>query len=431
MKKHEKKVRKKHRKVLFGALLCLAVIVLVPVLCYGIVHISQRGQAVHIEHIESLAEKDAVIVPGASSADGSISAKGKDRLQAAIKLYQAGLVRQIIVSGGKKEVTPMANYLMRKEIPSDVLVSDDYGIDTYDTIARAKEKFGDLSFYFCTQELYSSRSGYLMDRLGMDGAVVCVDAKYYGKVGKNMVREFFAATKAVLEPVVLFGKAKSSVAEEEFSEVKEPLKNSHFVYAEDLEIPKDCQITDTNPDDDYDVQKAVAYARTYAFENNPSYGQFENNCTNFVSQCLVAGGIDMEGEPEISEKTRWNISDRDTDWYSSSEICKSDGLTHYSMSQTFVKTDAFFAYFTEKRGYELTLYQNNHEGNKKCYEEMAAGDVLVLYNKDGAVVHLGLISGIGDKNAYYCGNTAERRDFSVFTINKETYSKIGILHMSE
>ena len=101
------------------------------------------------------------------------------------------------------------------------------------------------------------------------------------------------------------------------------------------------------------------------------------------------------------------------------------------MSQTFVKTDAFFAYFTEKRGYELTLYQNNHEGNKKCYEEMAAGDVLVLYNKDGAVVHLGLISGIGDKNAYYCGNTAERRDFSVFTINKETYSKIGILHMSE
>ena len=198
-----------------------------------------------------------------------------------------------------------------------------------------------------------------------------------------------------------------------------------------MEIPEDCQTRDENREDDYDVQKAVAYARTYAFENNPSYGQFENNCTNFVSQCLVAGGIAMEGEPEISEKRRWNISDKDTDWYSSSKTCKSDGLMHYSMSRNFVKTDAFFSYFTEKRGYELTLYDNDNEGNKKCYAELVAGHILVLYNQDGAVVHPGLISGIGDKNAYYCGNTAQRRDFSVFTMNKETYSKIGILHMSK
>ena len=107
-----------------------------------------------------------------------------------------------------------------------------------------------------------------------------------------------------------------------------------------------------------------------------------------------------------------------------------DGLRHYSTSNTFINTDAFVRYFTEERGYEFTIYDNTYEGNLQCYKELAAGDVLVLYNEDGTVAHLGLISGIGDMNAYYCANTMERRDFGVFTINEETYSKIGIIHMS-
>lgn len=431
MKENKKRSRKKLRKVIPGILISMAVIVLVPFICYGIVHLSQSDESVSIEQMQSLAEKDAAIVPGTSGYEGSITAKGKDRLQAAIGLYEAGLVRQIIVSGDEKEIKPMAQYLMKKGIPSESLSSDAHGEDTYDTIARVKEKFGDLSYYFCTQELYSSRAGYLMDRLGIDGVVVCVDTMYYSNAGENEIREFFAATKAVFEPVVLFGNAKTSVEKEDFITVEKPVDNSHFVYAEDLEIPKDCETIDINQEDGYDVQKAVAYARTYAFERNSAYGQFEQNCTNFVSQCLAAGGIAMQGETAVSEKKRWNISGDGAEWYSGSERCDSDGRMHYSMSETFIKTDAFFQYFTGERGYEFTVYDNTDSGNLKCYKEMAAGDVLVLYDEDGTVAHLGLISGIGDKNAYYCGNTEERRDFSVFTVNKETYSKIGILHMSK
>ena len=92
--------------------------------------------------MQSLAEKDAAIVPGTSGYEGSITAKAKDRLQAAIGLYEAGLVRQIIVSGDEKEIKPMTRYLMKKGIPSESLSSDPQGVDTYDTIARVKEKFG-------------------------------------------------------------------------------------------------------------------------------------------------------------------------------------------------------------------------------------------------------------------------------------------------
>lgn len=426
-----KKKSKKNKRILLCVFISLAVLFLIPIISYGIVRLLANNNPVPIEQMQSLAEKDAAIVPGTSGYEGSITAKAKDRLQAAMGLYEAGLVSQIIVSGDEKEIKPMTQYLMKKGIPSESLSSDAYGVDTYDTIARVKEKFGDLSYYFCTQELYSSRAGYLMDRLGVDGAVVSVDTMYYSNAGKSAVREFFAATKAVFEPIVLFGKAKTSVEKEDFIAVEKPVENSHFVYQDEVETPEDCKVVDENPGDDYDVQKAVDYARAYAFESNPAYGQFESNCTNFVSQCLVAGGIGMKGEPEISEKKRWNISDKETEWYSGSEQCDKDGLTHYSMSETFVKTDAFFEYFTEELGYTFTNYENSYEGNLKCFEEMAAGDVLVLYNEDGTVSHLGLVSGIGERNAYYCGNTAERRDFSVFTISEQTYSQIGILHMSK
>ncbi|WP_126425402.1 amidase domain-containing protein [Brevibacillus marinus] len=43
----------------------------------------------------------------------------------------------------------------------------------------------------------------------------------------------------------------------------------------------------------YDRERAVAYAETYWNSANPAYRQFAVDCTNFVSQCLHAGGIPM------------------------------------------------------------------------------------------------------------------------------------------
>ncbi len=42
----------------------------------------------------------------------------------------------------------------------------------------------------------------------------------------------------------------------------------------------------------YDREKAVAYAREWAFRRNPQFYDFENiggDCTNFISQCIYAG----------------------------------------------------------------------------------------------------------------------------------------------
>lgn len=43
----------------------------------------------------------------------------------------------------------------------------------------------------------------------------------------------------------------------------------------------------------YNRYQAVLYAEKYWNSYNPAFQKFENDCTNFVSQCLYAGGIPM------------------------------------------------------------------------------------------------------------------------------------------
>ena len=51
----------------------------------------------------------------------------------------------------------------------------------------------------------------------------------------------------------------------------------------------------------YDRRKAVQYAERWWNEYNPDYRKFTVDCTNYVSQCLHAGGAPMRGYPDRSQ----------------------------------------------------------------------------------------------------------------------------------
>ncbi|MFR7383977.1 MAG: amidase domain-containing protein [Anaerostipes sp.] len=80
--------------------------------------------------------------------------------------------------------------------------------------------------------------------------------------------------------------------------------------------------------------------KNLCLKRNPSYPAFENNCTNFVSQCLAAGGISMTGKETPSDTKRLKVSKKSTDWYS---ISKEDNqksntiqhLLHLSIQMIF------------------------------------------------------------------------------------------------
>ncbi|MDF2606297.1 MAG: hypothetical protein K0S34_487 [Bacillales bacterium] len=50
----------------------------------------------------------------------------------------------------------------------------------------------------------------------------------------------------------------------------------------------------------YNRLEAVKYAEIYWNQYNPKYPRFENNCTNYISQCMIAGGASMTGYPKRS-----------------------------------------------------------------------------------------------------------------------------------
>lgn len=63
----------------------------------------------------------------------------------------------------------------------------------------------------------------------------------------------------------------------------------------------------------YDRLAAVQYAELWWNSTNPAYKNFEVNCTNFISQCLHAGGAKMRGYPNRSsgwwmQNNNWSYS---------------------------------------------------------------------------------------------------------------------------
>ncbi len=51
----------------------------------------------------------------------------------------------------------------------------------------------------------------------------------------------------------------------------------------------------------YDREAVVRYANVWWDDYNPAYPKFADDCTNYVSQCLHAGGAPIWGQPNREE----------------------------------------------------------------------------------------------------------------------------------
>ena len=55
----------------------------------------------------------------------------------------------------------------------------------------------------------------------------------------------------------------------------------------------------------YNRQAAVNYANAYATKRNPNFPSVGNDCTNFVSQVISAGGYPQKGGSSSNDDTQW------------------------------------------------------------------------------------------------------------------------------
>lgn len=85
------------------------------------------------------------------------------------------------------------------------------------------------------------------------------------------------------------------------------------------------------PKGKYDRNKAVAYAKKYALTPNTkewkNYEAYGGDCTNFISQCLFAGGIPFDHDGKyVTEKWYWY-----SDNYRTPSFTSADALKDYMM----------------------------------------------------------------------------------------------------
>ncbi|MGJ5751247.1 vancomycin permeability regulator SanA [Streptomyces puniciscabiei] len=146
------------------------------------------------------------MVFGAGLWNGEPSPYLAHRLDAAAKLYRAGRVEVVLVTGDNSrkdydEPDAMRAYLEKHGVPGRRIVRDYAGFDTWDSCVRARKIFGVDRAVLISQDFHIRRAVALCEAAGVDSYGVGVTDKhdvtwYYGGT-----REVFAAGKAVLDAV--------------------------------------------------------------------------------------------------------------------------------------------------------------------------------------------------------------------------------------
>lgn len=147
----------------------------------------------------------AAIVFGAGlQRDGSPSPVLKDRVSAAVQLYQSGKVEKILMSGDNRfveynEPAAMRDFALSLGVPEEAIVLDYAGRRTYDTCYRAREIFGLTDALLVTQKFHLPRALFTCRGLGMQVNGVIADLRDYHTHSQRFwtVREIPATLVAV------------------------------------------------------------------------------------------------------------------------------------------------------------------------------------------------------------------------------------------
>ncbi len=153
----------------------------------------------------------------------------------------------------------------------------------------------------------------------------------------------------------------------------------------------------------YDNDAAAAYALKYALTPNPAYVHYEgNDCTNFVSQSLRAGGC----QNDYNYSHPW--------WYANREssICWAVAHSLYWYIRTNTIEDRF--------GIKADTYiiTDNDEYAQKIKGKIVVGDVIQYKNFQDRIQHSAVITSFDamgeplvSQHTYNARNTTWRRHF--------------------
>ena len=130
------------------------------------------------------------------------------RLDAAEKLYRAGKIEKILISGdehsldGVNEPECMRDSLVARGVPASAIILDGKGYRTINSVINANKVYGLKSFTIISQQFHNERALYQAEHLGFD--IENIQA-YNAKMPKSRrayitsIREYFARVKMFID----------------------------------------------------------------------------------------------------------------------------------------------------------------------------------------------------------------------------------------
>lgn len=128
----------------------------------------------------------AVVFGAGLDRNGEPSPVLRDRVAAAVSLYQAGKVEKILMSGDNRfidynEPGAMFNYAVELGMPPQDIVLDYAGRRTYDTCYRAKAIFKLDSVILVTQAYHLPRAIFTCNQIGLPSIGFSADLRVYNQ----------------------------------------------------------------------------------------------------------------------------------------------------------------------------------------------------------------------------------------------------------
>lgn len=167
--------------------------------------IEQERRFVH-EDVADVRAVDVAIIFGAGlKRDSTPSDALQDRLIVAARLYDAGKVKKILVSGDNRfvnysEPDVMHDVLVNEfKIPAEDIAVDYAGRRTYDTCVRAKKLWGVDHAVLVTQDFHLPRAIWTCKKLGIESEGASASLRPYMAAVSYRSREMLADLNAFID----------------------------------------------------------------------------------------------------------------------------------------------------------------------------------------------------------------------------------------
>lgn len=184
-----------------SGLILLEVAVLLPLLALLITNqVIRVSSEAHIyDSIDELPHNRVGMVLGTSHRvrNGGPNPYFHNRMAAAAKVYHAGKVEFLLVSGDNRtryynEPGEMRSALIQLGVPSEVIYMDHAGLRTLDSVVRAKKVFGQDSITVISQRFHNQRAVYIARHHGLEVAAFNASDVPHHKNDRTRLREWFA-----------------------------------------------------------------------------------------------------------------------------------------------------------------------------------------------------------------------------------------------